>query len=78
MQVIDQQLAGSNYQHSRINQWSSSVVEQSLNQLTKLGKPFKYIGNVFFSCLLLGCVFANEHLCILCCDQEFVLSCTAQ
>uniref|UniRef100_A0A8C9RYB6 Dynein light chain Tctex-type 1 n=1 Tax=Scleropages formosus TaxID=113540 RepID=A0A8C9RYB6_SCLFO len=31
------------YQHSRVNQWSSSVVENCLGQLTKLGKPFKYI-----------------------------------
>ncbi|CAG5927995.1 unnamed protein product [Menidia menidia] len=33
------------YQHSRVNQWSTGVVEQCLSQLSKLGKPFKYIGN---------------------------------
>ncbi|KAM9703604.1 dynein light chain Tctex-type 1 [Menidia menidia] len=31
------------YQHSRVNQWSTGVVEQCLSQLSKLGKPFKYI-----------------------------------
>lgn len=31
------------YQHNKVNQWTSNVVEQCLNQLTKLGKPFKYI-----------------------------------
>ncbi|XP_069014279.1 dynein light chain Tctex-type 1 isoform X1 [Embiotoca jacksoni] len=33
------------YQHNRVNQWSSSVMEQCLSQLSKLGKPFKYIVN---------------------------------
>ena len=37
-------LGSSHYQHNRVNQWTSSVVEQCLNQLTKLGKPYKYIG----------------------------------
>ncbi|XP_030638565.1 dynein light chain Tctex-type 1 isoform X1 [Chanos chanos] len=36
-------IGGSAYQHSRVSQWTSSVVEQSLSQLSKLGKPFKYI-----------------------------------
>ena len=37
-------IGGNAYQHNKVNQWTSSVVEQCLNQLTKLGKPFKYIG----------------------------------
>uniref|UniRef100_A0A8C9RTX8 Dynein light chain Tctex-type 1 n=1 Tax=Scleropages formosus TaxID=113540 RepID=A0A8C9RTX8_SCLFO len=40
---VDAAIGGSTYQHSRVNQWSSSVVENCLGQLTKLGKPFKYI-----------------------------------
>uniref|UniRef100_A0A3Q3LPX5 Dynein light chain Tctex-type 1b n=1 Tax=Mastacembelus armatus TaxID=205130 RepID=A0A3Q3LPX5_9TELE len=32
------------YQQSRVNQWTTSIVEQCLSQLSKLGKPFKYIG----------------------------------
>uniref|UniRef100_A0A8B9QM66 Dynein light chain Tctex-type 1 n=1 Tax=Apteryx owenii TaxID=8824 RepID=A0A8B9QM66_APTOW len=43
-EVIKQTAIGGNaYQHSRVNQWTTSVVEQTLSQLTKLGKPFKYI-----------------------------------
>ncbi|XP_031731391.1 dynein light chain Tctex-type 1 isoform X2 [Anarrhichthys ocellatus] len=40
---VEAAIGGSAYQHSRVNQWSTSVVEQSLSQLSKLGKPFKYI-----------------------------------
>ncbi|XP_065908450.1 dynein light chain Tctex-type 1-like [Dysidea avara] len=36
-------LGTNNYQHNKVNQWTSAVVEQCLNQLTKLAKPFKYI-----------------------------------
>ncbi|KAM9798196.1 dynein light chain Tctex-type 1 [Neosynchiropus ocellatus] len=31
------------YHHSRVNLWSTSIVQQCLSQLSKLGKPFKYI-----------------------------------
>uniref|UniRef100_A0A672HJX2 Dynein light chain Tctex-type 1 n=1 Tax=Salarias fasciatus TaxID=181472 RepID=A0A672HJX2_SALFA len=40
---IEATIGGNSYQQSRVNQWSSSVVEQCLSQLSKLGKPFKYI-----------------------------------
>jgi dynein light chain Tctex-type 1 len=40
---IESVIGGSTYQHSKMNQWTSNVVEQCLNQLSKLGKPFKYI-----------------------------------
>nr|WAW84851.1 dynein light chain Tctex-type [Halisarca dujardinii] len=40
---IENVLGSSHYQHNRVNQWTSSVVEQCLNQLTKLGKAYKYI-----------------------------------
>uniref|UniRef100_A0AAR2IT73 Dynein light chain Tctex-type 1 n=1 Tax=Pygocentrus nattereri TaxID=42514 RepID=A0AAR2IT73_PYGNA len=36
-------IGGNAYQHSRVNQWTNNVVEQCLSQLSKLGKPFKYI-----------------------------------
>lgn len=42
-QAIESAIGGNAYQHSKVNQWTTSVVEQSLSQLTKLGKPFKYI-----------------------------------
>jgi len=40
---IEGSIGGNAYQHNKVNQWTSNVVEQCLNQLTKLGKPFKYI-----------------------------------
>lgn len=43
-QSIEGAIGGNAYQHTKVNQWTSNVVEQCLNQLTKLGKPFKYIG----------------------------------
>uniref|UniRef100_A0A8C9L700 Dynein light chain Tctex-type 1 n=1 Tax=Pavo cristatus TaxID=9049 RepID=A0A8C9L700_PAVCR len=42
-EAIESAIGGNAYQHSKVNQWTTSVVEQSLSQLTKLGKPFKYI-----------------------------------
>ena len=43
-QSVENVLGASSYQNNKVNQWTSSIVEQCLNQLTKLGKPFKYIG----------------------------------
>ncbi|XP_069788276.1 dynein light chain Tctex-type 1-like isoform X3 [Narcine bancroftii] len=40
---IETAIGGNAYQPSRVNQWTTSVVELCLSQLTKLGKPFKYI-----------------------------------
>ncbi|KAM9356021.1 dynein light chain Tctex-type 1 [Pholidichthys leucotaenia] len=40
---VEAAIGGNTYQHSRVNQWSTSVVEQCLSQLSKLGKPYKYI-----------------------------------
>ena len=44
LQAVEGAIGGNAYQHNKVNQWTSSVVEQCLNQLTKLSKPFKYIG----------------------------------
>ncbi|PIO35406.1 hypothetical protein AB205_0094400, partial [Aquarana catesbeiana] len=41
---IESAIGGNAYQHNKVNQWTTNVVEQTLSQLTKLGKPFKYIG----------------------------------
>ena len=46
-EAVEGTIGGNAYQHNKINQWTSNVVEQCLNQLTKLGKPFKYIGKLF-------------------------------
>nr|KAG8539083.1 hypothetical protein GDO81_021484 [Engystomops pustulosus] len=40
---IESAIGGNAYQHNKVNQWTTNVVEQTLSQLTKLGKPFKYI-----------------------------------
>ncbi|GFS12497.1 dynein light chain Tctex-type 1 [Elysia marginata] len=42
-EAVEGAIGGNGYQHNKVNQWTSNVVEQCLNQLTKLGKPFKYI-----------------------------------
>ena len=42
---VEATIGGNAYQHNKVNQWTSNVVEQCLNQLTKLNKPFKYIVN---------------------------------
>lgn len=44
VQSVEGTIGGTEYQHSRVNQWSNKVMEQVLSQLAKLGKPFKYIG----------------------------------
>uniref|UniRef100_A0A3B4B2W0 Dynein light chain Tctex-type 1 n=1 Tax=Periophthalmus magnuspinnatus TaxID=409849 RepID=A0A3B4B2W0_9GOBI len=40
---VEATIGGNTYQHNRVNQWTTNVVEQCLSQLSKLGKPFKYI-----------------------------------
>ncbi|XP_072299167.1 dynein light chain Tctex-type 1 [Eucyclogobius newberryi] len=40
---VEATIGGNAYQHNRVNQWTTNVVEQCLSQLSKLGKPFKYI-----------------------------------
>ncbi|XP_067844451.1 dynein light chain Tctex-type 1-like [Heptranchias perlo] len=40
---IEAAIGGNAYQPNRVNQWTTSVVELCMSQLTKLGKPFKYI-----------------------------------
>lgn len=58
-QAIESAIGGNAYQHSKVNQWTTNVVEQTLSQLTKLGKPFKYIGNGFL--LLKDCLVSGEQ-----------------
>ncbi|KAK9959731.1 hypothetical protein ABG768_009833 [Culter alburnus] len=56
-EVVESTIGNSSYQHSKINQWMSNIVESSLNQLTKLGKPFKYI----VTCIILQKNGAGLH-----------------
>uniref|UniRef100_A0A8C4R6W4 Dynein light chain Tctex-type 1 n=1 Tax=Eptatretus burgeri TaxID=7764 RepID=A0A8C4R6W4_EPTBU len=43
VQCVEAAIGGMSYQHSKVNQWSSNIVDQCLNHLAKLNKPFKYI-----------------------------------
>ena len=40
-EAVESAIGGNAYAHNKVNQWTSNVVEQCLNQLTKLQKPFK-------------------------------------
>uniref|UniRef100_UPI00358F647B dynein light chain Tctex-type 1 n=1 Tax=Myxine glutinosa TaxID=7769 RepID=UPI00358F647B len=42
-ECVEVAIGGMSYQHSKVNQWSSNIVDQCLNQLAKQNKPFKYI-----------------------------------
>uniref|UniRef100_A0A1A8FVH0 Dynein, light chain, Tctex-type 1 n=1 Tax=Nothobranchius korthausae TaxID=1143690 RepID=A0A1A8FVH0_9TELE len=41
--VFETTIGGSSYQQSRVNQWTTMVIEQCLSQLSSLRPPFKYI-----------------------------------
>jgi dynein light chain Tctex-type 1 len=43
---IESTIGGNGYAHAKVSQWTNSVVESCLASLTKLQKPFKYIGNL--------------------------------
>ncbi|XP_053560601.1 dynein light chain Tctex-type 3 isoform X1 [Bombina bombina] len=42
-ECVDVILSGVDYDESRVNEWMSSVIEQSLTHLVKMGKAYKYI-----------------------------------
>uniref|UniRef100_A0A8C9A1Z1 Dynein light chain Tctex-type 3 n=1 Tax=Prolemur simus TaxID=1328070 RepID=A0A8C9A1Z1_PROSS len=42
-ECVDGVLGGENYNQNNINQWTASIVEQSLTHLVKLRKAYKYI-----------------------------------
>lgn len=43
-EVIENLIGGNSYEPSKVSQWSNSIAEQSVAQLTKHSKAFKYIG----------------------------------
>ena len=45
-EAVENTIGGNTYQQAKVNQWASSVVESCLGALTKLQKPFKYIGEI--------------------------------
>lgn len=46
-QCIEGIIGGVDYSQNKVNQWTASIVEHTLTQLVKQGKPFKYIGMNF-------------------------------
>ena len=54
---VENVLGTASYQNNKVNQWTASVVETCLNQLTKLSKPFKYIVN----CVIMQKTGAGLH-----------------
>ncbi|KAI2654331.1 Dynein light chain Tctex-type 1 [Labeo rohita] len=74
-ETVESTIGNSSYQHSKVNQWTSSIVESSLNQLTKLGKPFKYI----VTCIILQKNGAGLHTASSCFwDNSTDGSCTVR
>ena len=45
-QCIEGVIGGTDYNQNKVNQWTATIVEHSLTQLVKQGRPFKYIGKV--------------------------------
>ena len=45
---IENTIGGNGYAHAKVSQWTNAVVESCLASLTKLQKPFKYIGEHFY------------------------------
>ena len=43
---IENTIGGNGYAHAKVSQWTNAVVESCLASLTKLQKPFKYIGEL--------------------------------
>jgi len=43
-QCIEGVIGGTDYNQSKVNQWTAGIVEHSLTHLVKQGRPFKYIG----------------------------------
>lgn len=51
-EAIENTIGGNVYQHDKVNSWTGAVVENCLNVLTKLQKPYKYIGGSSRSSLI--------------------------
>lgn len=43
-EAIENTIGGNAYQHDKVNHWTKTVVDNCLGVLTKLQKPYKYIG----------------------------------
>ena len=54
---VEGTIGSQSYQQTKINTWTSNIVETILNSLTKLNKPFKYI----VSCVIMQKNGAGLH-----------------
>lgn len=45
-EAIESTIGGNAYLHDKVNNWTGAVVESCLSVLTKLQKPYKYIGKL--------------------------------
>lgn len=70
-QALEAVIGEHDYQHNRVNQWTNLVLEQCLSQLTKLWKPFKYIGTCAAACQQYYYCASWALLCVL---KDSVLS----
>ncbi|XP_072884510.1 dynein light chain Tctex-type 1 [Hemitrygon akajei] len=74
-EAVENTIGGNAYQHNKVNQWTASVVEQCLIQLTKLAKPFKYI----VTCVIMQKNGAGLHTASSCFwDNSIDGSCTVR
>lgn len=48
-ETVESTIGGNAYQHDKVNNWTGQVVETCLGVLTKLQKPYKYIGERLIS-----------------------------
>lgn len=56
-ETVENVIGGNGYQHQKVKQWTSAVVETCLSQLTNLKKPFKYI----VTCVIMQKTGAGLH-----------------
>lgn len=43
---IEHSIGSQLYQQNMVNKWTDSIIENCITRLSKLAKPFKYIGKV--------------------------------
>uniref|UniRef100_T1IQU5 Dynein light chain Tctex-type 1 n=1 Tax=Strigamia maritima TaxID=126957 RepID=T1IQU5_STRMM len=56
-EAVETVIGGNAYQHQKVKQWTSLVVEACLTHLTNLKKPFKYI----VTCVIMQKTGAGLH-----------------
>ncbi|KAJ6632992.1 Dynein light chain Tctex-type [Pseudolycoriella hygida] len=64
-EAIESTIGGNAYLHDKVNNWTGAVVESCLSVLTKLQKPYKYIGKL---------ILFERHLRVRLC-KKMVLGC---